>query len=232
MPNDTPQREFRGGADLGSRRPRLTQEERRTQNLQHLQQFGSLVVVPRSGEARIMVRMMYPLNRALSKLRRLVGMPLSIEHVRSAIQPITEWTQAAEQWLRKSGGDFIFASEILRNSAQERVMLAQERDAHVIVPSTDEARVAIETLIRMDHILSMLRMVSLDSLQNDGRLDGAHSLIQTLNAAVGHVCESAQIEYRQPRGIASAQQEKDGVSDVPRGGELPQKGPRIGKRVA
>lgn len=182
-------------------RPFLSQEERRVRNLELLQQFGSQVLVPHSPETRIMVRMIYPLNKALSKLRRLVGMPLTVEAVMAAIEPIRAWQAHVTFWLRESGGDLILMPTVLRNSGPERKQLAQHRDAHVIVPQTDEAREAIESIVRMDQVLVTLRMVSLETLQHDGRLTRASGLVHELNEAVAKVCQSAQVEYHAPNKL-------------------------------
>lgn len=182
-------------------RPFLSQEERRVRNLELLQQFGSQVLVPHSPETRIMVRMIYPLNKALSKLRRLVGMPLTVEAVMAAIEPIRMWQADVTRWLKESGGDLILMPTVLRNSGPERKQLAQHRDAHVIVPQTDEARDIIETLVRMDQVLVTLRLVSLETLQHDGRLKEASRFVHTLNETVAKVCQSAQVEYHPPNKL-------------------------------
>ncbi len=192
------------------RRARMSQEERRAQNLDRLQQYGSQVIVPRAPETRVMIRMVYPLNKALTKLRRLIGMPLSIAAVMKAIEPIQLWLTDVRAWLVQSGGEFIMTSTVLGNEPAQRMRLAQHPDAHVIIPQTDETRLVVEALIRMDQVLLMLRMVSLESIQQDGRLKQALELVQGLNAAVGQVCQSAQIDYQEPKGLRRPEEESKG----------------------
>lgn len=182
-------------------RPRLSQEERRAQNLSRLQQFGSQVIVPRAPETRVMIRMVYPLNKALTKLRRLVGMPLPVSAVMKGIEPIQVWLSEVRAWLVQSGGEFIMTSRVLGNEPAERLRLANHPDAHVIVPQTEEARVVVESLIRMDQVLLMLRMVSLETIERDGRLRRALELVTGLNTAVAQVCAFAEVDYREPKGL-------------------------------
>ncbi len=216
------------GPQQGQRKkPPLSQEERRARNLERLQQYGSQVVVPRAPETRVMIRMVYPLNKALTKLRRLVGMPLTVAAVMKAIDPIRDWQQQATGWLKVSGGDFIVTAEVLGNSAAERRQLVQHRDAHVIVPQTDEARQVIETLIRMDQVLLMLRLISLDTIEKDGRLRQALELARGLNDAVAAVCQSAKVEYQEPKGLhrtgdeAESQTKKETAGVSPANGRPP-----------
>lgn len=209
------------------KRPPLSQEERLTRNMERLQQYGSQVVVPRAPETRVMIRMIYPLNKALAKLRRLVGMPLTVAAVMKAIQPIRDWQERATVWLKESGGDFILTAEVLGNSAAERRQLVQHRDAHVIVPQTDEARHVIETLIRMDQVLLMLRLISLDTIEKDGRLRHALELARGLNDAVAAVCASAKVDYQEPKGLhrtadpAESDKENQAAPLTPVNGRLP-----------
>jgi hypothetical protein len=216
MPNSSPLSSQGLSPQVQRKRPPLSQEERLSRNVERLQQYGSQVVVPRAPETRVMIRMVYPLNKALAKLRRLVGMPLSVAAVMRAIQPIRDWQERATVWLKESGGDFILTAGVLGNSAAERRQLVQHRDAHVIVPQTDEARQVIETLIRMDQVLLMLRLISLDTIEKDGRLRRALELARGLNGAVAAVCESAKVEYQEPKGLhRTADTESDKEKQAP-----------------
>lgn len=197
-------------------RPRLSQEERRVRNQAMLQQFGSLVIVPRSAEVRVMIRMVYPLNKALSKLRRLVGMPIPVATVMKGIEPLQMWLNEVRAWLVESGGEYILTSNVLGNTSVERLRSVNHPDAHVIVPQTDEARSVLEALIRMDQVLMMLRMVDLQTIERDGRLKRAYDLLVGLNTRVAQLCACAQIDYREPKGLGRS----DGAAPVEPGVEV------------
>lgn len=203
-----------GGSD---QRAPMTYEERCARNLERLQQYNSQIIVPHSSEVRLMIRMVYPLNKAVAKLRRLVGMPLTVSEVLRALEPLKVWQEQATAWLRASGGDFILTADILGNSAAERSEMVRHRDAHVIVPNTDETKQVVETLIRMDKVLVMLRLVSLETIENDGRLKDALDLVERLDWAVGQLCQSTRMEYQSPKRKGR----RAPVSSVPSAGVPP-----------
>ena len=195
------------------RRPRLTPQQRSEQNLRLLQQYGSQVLIPRSTESWVMIRMVYPLNKALSKLRRSVGMSLSVSEAITAMKPIQAWVKAVSEWLKLTGGDLILAEAAFGDSPQDRQAIAKRSNAHVIVPQTEEAKAVVEQIIRMDRVLVVLRSVNLQELQDDTRLTRATELVRQLNEAVGQVCESANVNYVEPRELLKKPPKGDGRAE-------------------
>ena len=194
-----------GNAKSGEKmrqRPKLSPQERTERNLRLLQQHGSQLIVPRSTEVWILIRMVYPLNTAVSKLRSQVGMSMTIDVVMGALEPIQRWLDESGRWLRDTGGDLILSASALSDSPQERQQLAHRSNAHVIVPKSEEVRLVLEQIRRMDQVLVVLRTLSLSDLKNDGRLARGIELVQTFNEVVGKVCESARVDYRPPRELA------------------------------
>lgn len=196
-----------------SRRPRLTPQQRSEQNLRLLQQYGSQVLIPRSTESWVMIRMVYPLNKALAKLRRSVGMSMAVAEVIAAIAPIKSWVDAVSEWLKLTGGELILAETAFGDAPQDRLALAKRANAHVIVPQTEEAKAVVEQIIRMDRVLVVLRSVNLQDLQNDTRLTRATDLVRQLNEAVGRVCASANVNYVEPRELLKKPPKGDGRAE-------------------
>jgi len=180
---------------------RLSPQERSEQNIRLLQQYGSQVLIPRSTESWVLIRMVYPLNKAIAKLRRSVGMSAPVSEVIAAIEPIQAWLKAVSEWLKLTGGELILAPTVFADSPQDRQAMAKRPNAHVIVPKTEEVRAVVEQIIRMDRVLVVLRTVNLQDLQNDTRLTRAMELVRELNVAVGRVCESANVKYVEPRDL-------------------------------
>ena len=184
-----------------ARGKRLSPQERSEQNIRLLQQYGSQVLIPRSTESWVLIRMVYPLNKAIAKLRRSVGMSAPVSEVIAAIEPIQAWLKAVSEWLKLTGGELILAPTVFADSPQDRQAMAKRPNAHVIVPKTEEVRAVVEQIIRMDRVLVVLRTVNLQDLQNDTRLTRAMELVRELNLAVGRVCESANVKYVEPRDL-------------------------------
>ena len=206
-----------------ARRPRLSPQERSEQNLRLLQQYGSQVLIPRSTESLVMIRMVYPLNKAIAKLRRSVGMSMSVSEVIAALDPIQAWIKAVSEWLKLTGGDLILTPSVFAESPQDRQAMAKRSNAHVIVPQTEEVKEVVEQIIRIDRVLVVLRTVNLHDLQNDTRLTRATELVRQLNEAVGRVCESANVNYVEPRELLKkppkddARAERRGATSVSTG---------------
>lgn len=215
-PSSTPRENgspHNGQTQQQAHRPRLTPQERSEQNLRLLQQYGSQVLIPRSTESWVMIRMVYPLNKALSKLRRSVGMSLSVSEAITAIEPIQAWVNAVSEWLKLTGGDLILAEAAFGDSPQDRQAIAKRSNAHVIVPQTEEAKAVVEHIIRMDRVLVVLRTVNLQDLQNDTRLTHATDLVRQLNEAVGRVCASANVNYVEPKEFLKKPPKGDGRAE-------------------
>jgi hypothetical protein len=198
-----------------ARRPRLSPQERSEQNLRLLQQYGSEVLIPRSTESWVMIRLVYPLNKAIAKLRRSVGMSMSVSDVIAAIEPIQTWVTAVSEWLKLTGGDLILTPAVFADSPEDRQAMAKRPTAHVIVPKTEEVRAVVEQIIRMDRVLVVLRTVNLHDLQNDTRLTRAMELVRELNVAVGRVCESARVKYLEPRELMAKPPKGDAHGERP-----------------
>lgn len=185
-------------------RPRLSRQERVDRNLKLLEQFGSQVIAPRSTEAWILIRMVYPLNSAVAKLRSMAGMQRTIDEVITAIQPIHDWLNHVSEWLKQTGGDLILAPQPLMDSAQDRQALARRNNAHVIVPKTEEVRKVFEQIVRIDRILIVLRALDLQDLQNHHRLERAAELVRDFNGVVERICVTARVDYRAPRELTKS----------------------------
>ena len=189
-----------------ARGKRLSPQERSEQNIRLLQQYGSQVLIPRSTESWVLIRMVYPLNKAIAQLRRSVGLRAPVADrtpavLIAAIEPIQAWLKAVSEWLKLTGGELILAPTVFADSPQDRQAMAKRPNAHVIVPKTEEVRAVVEQIIRMDRVLVVLRTVNLQDLQNDTRLTRAMELVRELKVAVGRVCESANVKYVEPRDL-------------------------------
>src|SRR5262249_22302232 len=96
-----------------ARGKRLSPQERSEQNIRLLQQYGSQVLIPRSTESWVLIRMVYPLNKAIAKLRRSVGMSAPVSEVIAAIEPIQAWLKAASEGLKLTGGGVVLDPPVL-----------------------------------------------------------------------------------------------------------------------
>jgi len=145
--------------------------------------------------------MVYPLNKAIPRLRRDLGMTRAVADVALILEPIIQWIHRATNWLRISGGELILMSPAAGESATERERLVRDPRAHVIVPQTDEVKQVLEQAIRMDRVLVYLRMASFEQLREDTRLSEALALVRALDEAVQSVCASVNVKYFSPKDM-------------------------------
>jgi hypothetical protein len=179
----------------------MSPDERVALNQELLQQYGSQIFVPRAAESRILIRMVYPLNKAIPRLRRDLGVTRTIADVAAILDPVLSWVKEAADWLRQSGGDLILMTPALGESTDERKRMAKNPRAHVIVPQTEEVRQVLEQIMRMDRVLVMLRMISMEQLRDEPRLGQAFELVRGLDEAVRRVCDAVRVEYFEPREL-------------------------------
>lgn len=183
------------------KRPRMTADERVEHNRRLLQQYGSHIIVPRTAEGRILIQMVYPLNKAIPWLRRDLGVRRTVAEVTEILDPIIQWAKNASEWLRRSGGEMILMTPAAGEMAGEREHLVKNPRAHVIVPQTLEVRQVLEQAIRMDRVLVCLRTASLDELSEEPRLTEAFELVRALDRAVESVCASVGAKYFSPKDM-------------------------------
>ncbi len=184
-----------------AKRPKMSPDERVARNRQLLQQYGSQIVVPRSVECRLLIQMVYPLNKAIPRLRRDLGVTRTVAEVGAILEPIFQWAKRATDWLRVSGGELILMAPTSGESSGERERLVGNPRAYVIVPQTEEVRQVLEQAIRMDRVLVYLRMATMEQLREETRLQEAFELVRTLDLAVQSVCASVGVKYFSPKGM-------------------------------
>lgn len=193
------------GTDTNAKRKKKTPEERIALNRELLQQYGSLIVLPRSFEGRILIRMVYPLNKAIPRLRRDLGVTRTVAEVLALLEPIQTWTKQAAEWLRASGGELVLLTPALGESLDERKRMVADPRAHVVVPQTAEVREVVEQIIRMDRVLVVLRTISMEQLRSDSRLSEALRLVRELDRVVRGVCVTVDVDYYEPRELREPQ---------------------------
>jgi hypothetical protein len=179
----------------------MTADERVAHNRKLLQQYGSHIIVPHSAEGRILIQMVYPLNKAIPWLRRDLGVRRTVAEVTAILDPIIQWAKDASEWLRRSGGEMILMTPTAGEMAGERERMVTNPRAHVIVPQTEEVRHVLEQAIRMDRVLVCLRMSSLEQLREEPRLAEAFALVRALDRAVQGVCDSVGVKYFSPKDM-------------------------------
>jgi len=184
-----------------AKRPKMSPDERVARNRQLLQQYGSQIIIPRSVECRLLIQMVYPLNKAIPRLRRDLGVTRTVAEVGTILEPIFQWAKRATDWLRVSGGELILMAPTTGESSGERERLVGNPRAHVIVPQTEEVRQVLEQAIRMDRVLVYLRMATMEQLREETRLQEAFELVRTLDLAVQSVCAAVGVKYFSPKGM-------------------------------
>jgi hypothetical protein len=145
--------------------------------------------------------MVYPLNKAIPRLRRDLGVTRTVAEVGAILDPIFVWAKRATDWLRISGGEMILMAPTTGESSGERERLVGNPRAHVIVPQTEEVRQVLVQAIRIDRVLVYLRMASMEQLREETRLQEAFELVRTLDVAVQSVCATVGVKYFSPKDM-------------------------------
>ena len=84
-------------------RGRPSPEERAEHNRERLQDPQSLLLLPRTPEGRVIVGMLFPLDKAVNRLRLSAGHSLSVSEVQGQLDRIHEWVSRGQELLKAMG---------------------------------------------------------------------------------------------------------------------------------
>lgn len=180
----------------------LTPEERVARNLELLQQPEAQVLLPRTMETRILTRMLYPLNRAVSRLRSNAGMAMPVATVMVHLEALRGWVEDVTDYFKASGAELVLQSDFLvRQTFEERKRRASNRGGFVIVPQTEEVKLIVLQIMRLDEVLLNQRLASTNLLNSSKGFDEVERLVRKLHELTTAVCLPTRIKYQAPRQL-------------------------------
>jgi hypothetical protein len=173
-------------------------------NLELLQQPEAQVLLPRTMETRILTRMLYPLNRAVSRLRSNAGMAMPVATVMVHLERLRTWVEAVTEYFKASGAELVLQSDFLvRQTLEERKRRASSRGGFVIVPQTEEVKLIVLQIMRLDEVLLNQRLASPNLLASSQGFDEVERLVRELHELTAAVCAPTRIKYEAPRQLAA-----------------------------
>lgn len=223
------EREPNGRAGLAGqgRRPmrgRLSPEERAEHNRERLQDPQSLLLLPRTPEGRVIVGMLFPLDKAVNRLRLSAGHSLSVSEVQGQLDRIHEWVSRGQELLKAMGvseQDFGPAPAL---NYQYRLTLAGQRNARVITPRSEETKKVTRVAEKLDGVILHTRMSCDDLAQAEHLFTKIHELIRRLHELIAEFCALVELPYRTPREAEDLFRERpnpDAQMPVTAGGPVP-----------
>lgn len=215
-----------GPAGQGRRpmRGRPSPEERAEHNRERLQDPQSLLLLPRTPEGRVIVGMLFPLDKAVNRLRLSAGHSLSVGEVQAQLDRIHEWVHLGYELLKAMGvSEQDFAPAPVLNY-QYRLTLAGQRNARVITPRSEETKKVSRVAEKLDGVILHTRMSCDDLSQAEHLFTKIHELIRCLHELIADFCGQVELPYRTPREAEDLFRERpdpDAQMPVTAGGTVP-----------
>ncbi len=156
MGNNSP----RGGNDRGGRsRDNGKQEKWREQKLRNAEEVGSIVLVPRSPDARTIVEMLRAYDRAVNNIRRRMGAYITMPVANDALKRASGFAQRFQAFVEKTfqGGAKIDLLQSPTLGLQDKITLAGSPNSFVFVPNCEETRVIARTSRVLDSYMIEFR---------------------------------------------------------------------------
>ncbi len=180
-------------------RGRPSPEERAEHNRERLQDPQSLLLLPRTPEGRVIVGMLFPLDKAVNRLRLSAGHSLSVGEVQTQLDRIHEWVHLGYKLLKAMGiSEQDFAPAPVLNY-QYRLTLAGQRNARVITPRSEETKKVSRVAEKLDGVILHTRMSCDDLSQAEHVFTQIHELIRRLHVLIADFCAQVELPYRTPR---------------------------------
>ena len=195
----------------------LSPEERTARNLALLQQPEAQVLLPRTMETRLLTRMLYPLNRAVSRLRSNAGMAMPVAAVMVHLEALRAWVDAVTDYFKASGAELVLQSDFLvRQTLEERQRRATARGGFVIVPQTEEVKLIVLQIMRLDEVLLNQRLATANLLAASKGFAEVERLVRQLHELTEAVCVPTRIKYQAPRQMPAKAEDGAAVATTPR----------------
>jgi hypothetical protein len=204
-------------------RGRPSPEERAEHNRERLQDPQSLLLLPRTPEGRVIVGMLFPLDKAVNRLRLSAGHSLSVGEVQAQLDRIYDWVNRGQELLKAMGvseQDFPPASVL---NYQYRLTLAGQRNARVITPRSEETKKVSRVAEKLDGVILHTRMSCDDLSQAEHLFTKIHELIRRLHELIADFCAQVELPYRTPHEAEDLFRERPdrGVKTPMTGGTVP-----------
>ncbi len=185
--------------DGEAKRPRMSPEDRARRNQELIRHPNSVVIVPKTIETRALTSMLYPLNRALARLRVSAGMRIPVSTVMHYLTRLSDWQESIVGLLQRFGVSLdVDGSLFLSDRMQHEAGLP---NCFVIVAQTEEIRKLGQVIIALDKLLVRVRMTSPDLTQNESFFKDVETLVMNLHNLCEEMCKETGVRYLEPRAV-------------------------------
>jgi len=195
--------------EAGGRKGERDEKERAAiieRRLKLVEDPQSVVIAPKTREGHVLVRLVFGLDRAVSRIRLRAGTYVNIQDAVVCLKKVEgfigEFTNLVNSFGGgEGGGDGRTPSGFSYENFETKRMLAQMRNAHIIIPRTNEARGVVFLIKRFDPALLQFRNACTDFAKSEQLFRKLIETIRDFNVLVGELFSLLNIPYEQPRDI-------------------------------
>lgn len=189
---------------------RLSHQERAEHNRVRLQDPQSVLLLPRTPEGRVVVGMLFALDKAVNRIRLSAGHSLSVGEVQRQLERVQGWVKEGQDLLKDLGvSEHDFGSPPML-TYQYRLNLAGQRNARVITPRSEETKKVSRVAEKLDAVILHTRMSCDDFARAEHVFARVHGLIKRLHELIADFCAQVGLPYRTPREAEELFRERRG----------------------
>jgi len=160
----------------------------------------SMVVAPKTREGHVLVRLVFGLDRAVSRIRHRAGTYINVQDAVARLKKVEEFISEFNEFVNSFGDGRMFWGFFYETLEMKR-MLARMRNTHILLPRTNEAKEIVLLVKRLDPALLQFRNTCTDFAKSEEFFRKLIDTIKKFDLLVQELSSLVNIPYDRPRDI-------------------------------
>jgi len=160
----------------------------------------SIVIAPKTREGHVLVRLVFGLDRAVSRIRHRAGTYINIQDAVAHLRKVEEFIGEFNDFVNSFGDGRTFWGFFYENLEMKK-MLARMRNTHILLPRTNEAKEVVLLVKRLDPALLQFRNTCTDFAKAEELFRKLIETIKKFDLLVQELSSLVNIPYDRPRDI-------------------------------
>lgn len=160
----------------------------------------SIVIAPKTREGHVLVRLVFGLDRAVSRIRHRAGTYINVQDAVAHLRKVEEFISEFNDFVNSFGDSRMFWG-FFYETLEMKKMLARMRNTHILLPRTNEAKEVVLLVKRLDPALLQFRNTCTDFAKSEELFRKLIETIKKFDLLVQELSSLVNIPYDRPRDI-------------------------------
>ena len=160
----------------------------------------SIVIAPKTREGHVLVRLVFGLDRAVSRIRHRAGTYINVQDAVARLKKVEEFISEFNEFVNSFGDGRMFWGFFYETLEMKR-MLARMRNTHILLPRTNEAKEVVLLVKRLDPALLQFRNTCTDFAKAEELFRKLIETIKKFDLLIQELSSLVNIPYDRPRDI-------------------------------